>query len=102
MATNAVAAIALVHTIATKGTALIISLPDDERTSLLSNTPCQGRGESFVRSLAFWLKSREAAQVAIESARAASHTRPYARKSAARCQCRSNVKTEGPAPTRPN
>ena len=47
------AAIALAHTIATKGTARTISLPDDERTSLLSKTPCHGRGESFVRSLAF-------------------------------------------------
>src|SRR5215216_5495504 len=57
-ATNAAAAIALKQTIATNGSARFISLPDDERASPLSNTPCQGRGESLVRSLAGWLKGQ--------------------------------------------
>src|SRR5690242_17539325 len=75
VATYAVAASALAQTIATNGSARAIS-PDEERTSARSKTPRHGRGESFVKSLAGWLKGREVGQLLNESCRAASCAAP--------------------------
>jgi hypothetical protein len=47
---------------ATNGNARVIS--DDERTPLLSNTPCHGRGESLVKSLPEWFTLQGRVEVA--------------------------------------